>query len=145
MCSLEDRPGTVLSGKAWHKAISRLGHGERQGGRHESSSKMRDVMKRVGGFPARLAERGKDALRALEGGMGNRYMAETEPPQVGTGLSLPRIERRPCKLSRQRGIAGESFAMAAQGFLGKWTGCGCDPKVLAKTRTGVFNVSEPCH
>ena len=47
------------------------------------------------------------------------------------------------KLSRQQGISGESFAMAAQVLLDKWAARGCDPKVLAKIRTDVFDISAP--
>ena len=47
------------------------------------------------------------------------------------------------KLSRQQGISGESFAMAAQVLLDKWAARGCDPKVLAKIRTDVFDIAAP--
>ena len=47
------------------------------------------------------------------------------------------------KLSRQQNISGESFAMAAQVLLDKWAARGCDPKVLAKIRTDVFDIAEP--
>ena len=47
------------------------------------------------------------------------------------------------KLSRQQGISGESFAMAAQVLLDKWAARGCDPKVLAKIRTDVFDIDAP--
>jgi hypothetical protein len=47
------------------------------------------------------------------------------------------------KLSRQQGISGESFAMAAQVLLDKWAARGCDPKVLAKIRKDVFDIAEP--
>jgi hypothetical protein len=47
------------------------------------------------------------------------------------------------KLTRQREITGESFAMAAQVLLDKWAARDLDPKVLAKIRTGVFDIGEP--
>jgi hypothetical protein len=47
------------------------------------------------------------------------------------------------KLSREQGISGESFAMAAQVLLDKWAARGCDPKVLAKIRKDVFDIDEP--
>ena len=123
---------------------------------------MTDPAKRTERWLAKYdIERVKSTLTALKGGMGERYKASTEPyceietqvREVINGLGVPTPQyvpylnfgRQLYKLSRQRGIAGESFAMAAQVFLVKWTACGCDPKVLAKIRTGVFNVSEPSH
>jgi hypothetical protein len=47
------------------------------------------------------------------------------------------------KLSRQQNISGESFAMAAQVLLDKWSARGCDPKVLAAVRKDVFNIEAP--
>jgi hypothetical protein len=47
------------------------------------------------------------------------------------------------RLSRKRGISGESFALAAQVLLDKWAARGCDADVLAAIRTGVFNIGEP--
>ena len=47
------------------------------------------------------------------------------------------------KLSRQQGISGESFALQAQVLLDKSAARGCDPKVLAKIRTDVFDISAP--
>ena len=46
MCSFEDRrgiqdpPGIVLGGEAWHKAITGFGCRERQGRKHEGTSRM---------------------------------------------------------------------------------------------------------
>jgi hypothetical protein len=37
----------------------------------------------------------------------------------------------------------QSFAIAAQVLLDKWSARGCDPKVLAEIREGVFDISEP--
>lgn len=44
------------------------------------------------------------------------------------------------KLSRRKGIAGNSLALAAQVLLDKWQRRGLDPVVLAVIRTQVFNV-----
>jgi hypothetical protein len=47
------------------------------------------------------------------------------------------------KLSRQKGISGESFAMSAQILLNKWSARGLDSAVLARIRTEVFDASTP--
>ena len=47
------------------------------------------------------------------------------------------------KQSRQQQISGENLAMAAQVLLDKWAARGCDPKVLARIRTDVFDVAAP--
>ena len=47
------------------------------------------------------------------------------------------------ELNRQQEISGESFAMAAQVLLDKWAARGCDPEVLAKIRTEVFDTPAP--
>jgi hypothetical protein len=47
------------------------------------------------------------------------------------------------KLSRQRGISGESFALQAELLLGKWSGRSLDPAVLAAIRTEVFDTPAP--
>ena len=43
------------------------------------------------------------------------------------GATAPHFGRQRCKLSRQQGVSGESFAMAAQVLLDKWAARGCDP------------------
>jgi len=64
---------------------------------------------------------------------------------VSTSQYVPYLNfgRQLYKLSRQQQISGESFAMAAQVLLDKWAARGCDPKVLAKIRTDVFDISAP--
>ena len=64
---------------------------------------------------------------------------------VSTSQYVPYLNfgRQLYKLSRQQHISGESFAMAAQVLLDKWAARGCDPKVLAKIRTDVFDISAP--
>jgi len=47
------------------------------------------------------------------------------------------------KLSRQARVSDENFTMAVQVLLDKWSARGCDPRVLAKIRTDVFDISEP--
>ena len=64
---------------------------------------------------------------------------------VSTSQYVPYLNfgRQLYKLSKQRGISGESFAMAAQVLLDKWAARGCDPNVLAKIRTDVFDIPAP--
>ena len=64
---------------------------------------------------------------------------------VSTSQYVPYLNfgRQLYKLSRQQNISGESFAMAAQVPLDKWAARGCDPKVLAKIRTDVFDIGAP--
>jgi hypothetical protein len=64
---------------------------------------------------------------------------------VSTSWYVPYLNfgRQLYKLSRQQHISGESFAMAAQVLLDKWAARGCDPKVLAKIRTDVFDIAAP--
>lgn len=47
------------------------------------------------------------------------------------------------KLSRQKSISGESFALGAQVLLDKWANRGLDSGVLARIRTEVFDVVAP--
>ncbi|MFO7651822.1 MAG: hypothetical protein R6X13_10850, partial [bacterium] len=47
------------------------------------------------------------------------------------------------RLSRQRGISGNSFALAAQVLLTKWAARSLDPAVLAAIRSQVFNIPAP--
>ena len=64
---------------------------------------------------------------------------------VSTSQYVPYLNfgRQLYKLSRQQQISGESFAMAAQVLRDKRAAGGCDPKVLAKVRTDVFDISAP--
>ncbi len=64
---------------------------------------------------------------------------------VSTSMYVPYLNygRQLYKLSRQQNISGESFALAAKVLLDKWAARGCDPVVLARIRTEVFNVGEP--
>ena len=47
------------------------------------------------------------------------------------------------KLSRQRDISGNSFALAAQVLLDTWANRGLDPEVLDLIRTQVFDIGAP--
>ena len=64
---------------------------------------------------------------------------------VSTSQYVPYLNfgRQLYKLSREQQISGETFAMAAQVLLDKWAARGCDPEVLAKIRTDVFDISAP--
>jgi hypothetical protein len=57
--------------------------------------------------------------------------------------TAPQLRPAAHKLRRQQSISGESFAMAAQVLLDKWTARGCDPSVLTKIRTDVFDIAAP--
>ena len=104
-------------------------------------------------------ERVSQTLADLKGKMAEHYTAamvglcamETDVKQVinaygvSTSQYVPYLNfgRQLYKLSKQRGISGESFAMAAQVLLDKWAARGCDPEVLAKIRTDVFDIAAP--
>ncbi len=64
---------------------------------------------------------------------------------VSTSQYVPYFNfgRQLYKLSRQARVSDENFAMAAQVLLDKWAARGCDPKVLAKIRTDVFDIPAP--
>jgi len=121
---------------------------------------MTDPTKRAARWKAKYnVERVKDTLNDLREDMAKRYEAamtqvcamETKVKEVinacgvSTSQYVPYLNfgRQLYKLSRQQQISGESFAMAAQVLLDKWAARGCDPKVLAKIRTDVFDISAP--
>jgi hypothetical protein len=121
---------------------------------------MSDPAKRAARWKAKYnVERVKDTLNDLREDMARRYEAamaqvcamETKVKEVtnacgvSTSQYVPYLNfgRQLYKLSRQQQISGESFAMAAQVLLDKWAARGCDPKVLAKIRTDVFDVPAP--
>ena len=64
---------------------------------------------------------------------------------VSTILYVPYLNygRQLFKLSRQRDISGNSFALAAQVLLDKWANRGLDPEVLDLIRTQVFDIYAP--
>jgi hypothetical protein len=47
------------------------------------------------------------------------------------------------KLTRKRGITGDSFSLAAQVLLEKWAARGLNPDVLAAIRSQVFDAGAP--
>ena len=121
---------------------------------------MADPMKRVEAWKAKTTpERTKQVLEARHETMQQRYEAvmallcamETQVKTVinargvHTSLYVPYLNfgRQLWKLSRQQGISGESFAMAAQVLLDKWQARGLNPTVLAAIRTEVFDIGEP--
>jgi hypothetical protein len=121
---------------------------------------MTDPVKRAARWKAKYkTQRVKDTLDDLREDMATRYAAamtqvcamETKVREtinacgVSTTQYVPYLNfgRQLYKLSRQREISGESFAMAAQVLLDKWAARGCDPKVLAKIRKDVFDIDAP--
>ncbi|MBN2465157.1 hypothetical protein JXD38_06005, partial [candidate division WOR-3 bacterium] len=120
-------------------------------------------------------ERVSKTLADLQGKMAEHYQAamvglcamETDVKQVinaagvSTSQYVPYLNfgRQLYKLSKQRGISGESFAGTATAFvrlkrwlypirpaqvlLEKWAARGCDRKVPAKTRKDVFALEVP--
>ena len=121
---------------------------------------MDDPGKRAANWEAKYnTEAVKQSLDRLRPAMAARYQAaaaqlcimenevRTQLNQCGvhTMLYVPYLNfgRQLYKLSKQRGISGESFAMAAQVLLDKWAARGCDPDVLAKIRTDVFDIPAP--
>ena len=121
---------------------------------------MTDPTKRAERWKAKYnLKRVNGTLNNLREGMAMRYetaMAELYAREgkvkevinaygVSTSQYVPYLNfgRQLYKLSRQQHISGESFAMAAQVLLDKWAARGCDPKVLAKIRTDVFDISAP--
>ena len=121
---------------------------------------MTDPTKRAERWKAKYnLKRVNETLNDLREDMAKRYEAaitqvcamETDVKQVinaygvSTSQYVPYLNfgRQLYKLSKQRGISGESFAMAAQVLLDKWAARGCDPKVLAKIRTDVFDIAAP--
>ena len=121
---------------------------------------MSDPTKRAARWKAKYnVERVKDTLNDLRDDMAKRYEAamtqvcamETKVKEVinacgvSTSQYVPYLNfgRQLYKLSREQGISGESFAMAAQVLLDKWAARGCDPKVLAKIRKDAFDIEAP--
>lgn len=121
---------------------------------------MADPTRRIEAWKAKTTpERTKQVLEARHEAMQQRYEAvmtllcamETQVKTVlnargvHTSLYVPYLNfgRQLWKLSRQQEISGESFAMAAQVLLDKWTARGLNPTVLAAIRTEVFDIGEP--
>jgi len=58
-------------------------------------------------------------------------------------VSYLNYSRQLYKLSRQRHVSGESFAMAAKVLKDKWAARELRPEVLDTIRTQVFDIKEP--
>jgi hypothetical protein len=123
---------------------------------------MTDPNKRRANWEAAYdTERVKARLDAKRADMAARYEAavaqlcamETDVRQVlnESGVqttlyvSYLNFGRQLYKTTNQRGITGESFALAAYVLLEKWADRGLDRAVLARIRKQVFNIDEPTH
>jgi len=92
-----------------------------------------------------------DMLKHYEAAVASLCEMETKARQtlnaagVHTIMYVPYLSyaRQLYKLSRQKGISGESFALSAQVLLDKWAARGLNPDVLAAIRTEVFDIGEP--
>jgi hypothetical protein len=121
---------------------------------------MSDVTRRLDQWKAKYTpERAKSAMDAVYEKSAERYVAATvelcsmeeqtrqvlNAAGIHSSFYVPYLDfaRQLWRLSRKRGISGESFALAAQVLLSKWAARGCDPDVLAAIRTEVFNIGVP--
>ena len=92
-----------------------------------------------------------DMLKHCEAAVASLCEMETKARQtlnaagVHTIMYVPYLNyaRQLYKLSRQQGISGESFALAAQVLLDRWANRGLDATVLVRIRTEVFDVVTP--
>jgi hypothetical protein len=105
----------------------------------------------TGKVKAILDDMRPDMLKHYEAAMVSFCEMETKARQtlnsagVHTIYYVPYLSyaRQLYKLSRQRGISGESFALSAQVLLEKWANRGLDAAVLARIRTEVFDAVAP--
>jgi len=121
---------------------------------------MSDVTRRLDQWKAKYtSERAKSTMDAVYEKRQERCVAATvdlcameeqarqvlNAAGVHSSFYVPYLDvaRQLWRLSPKRGIAGESFAMDAQVLLDKWAARGCNPDVLARIRTDVFNVAAP--
>jgi hypothetical protein len=121
---------------------------------------MADVTERIANWAVKyniervaaiLAERRSTMLERYSAIVTELWAMEVQVKQVldeqsvQTILYVPYLNfgRELFKLSRQRGISGNSFALAAQVLLTKWSARGLDPAVLAAIRSQVFNIPAP--
>jgi len=97
-----------------------------------------------------------DAMREqmkqrYEAAMSQMYVYEEKTREVlnmsgvhtSNYVSYLNYARQLYKLSRQRHVSGESFAMAAKVLKDKWAARELKPAVLDKIRTQVFDIKEP--
>ena len=121
---------------------------------------MRDPDKRIAKWQAKyntdrvkstLDEMRDEMAKNYKAAMTNMWMMEAKVKEVINACGVSTIQyvpylnfgRQLYKVTRQRGITGESFAMAAQVLREKWAARGCDSEVLAKIRSEVFNIDAP--
>ncbi len=121
---------------------------------------MADATERIGNWAVKynterikaiLDERRQTMLERYSAVVAELWATEVQVKQVldeqnvQTILYVPYLNygRELFRLSRQRGISGNSFALAAQVLLTKWQARGLDPVVLAAVRSGVFNIPAP--
>jgi len=98
-----------------------------------------------------LDDRRPDMLKRYEAAIASLCEMETKARQTLNAAGVHTIfyvaylnyARQLYKLSRQKGISGESFALQAQVLLDKWAARGLNPAVLAAIRTQVFDASAP--
>jgi len=121
---------------------------------------MADLVKRVESWDVKFdTERVKQVLDRKRQRMLERYAeamagvwdVEVRAKQVlndagvSTALFVPYLDfaRELYRASRVRRISGNSFALAAQVLLDKWSARGLNPDVLANIRTQVFDIGAP--
>jgi hypothetical protein len=105
----------------------------------------------TGKVKAILDDKRPDMLKRYEAAIASLCEMETKARQtlnsagVQTIMYVPYLSyaRQLYKLSRQRGISGESFAIQAQVLLDKWANRGLATAVLARIRTEVFDAVAP--
>lgn len=92
-----------------------------------------------------------DMLKRYEAAVASLCEMETKARQTLNAAGVHTIfyvaylsyARQLYKLSRQKGISGESFALSAEVLLQKWASRGLDAAVLARIRTEVFDTGTP--
>ncbi len=98
-----------------------------------------------------LDDRRPDMLKRYEAAVASLCEMEVKARQTLNAAGVHTImyvaylnyARQLYKLSRQKGISGESFALSAEVLLQKWADRGLDPAVLARLRTEVFDTGAP--
>jgi hypothetical protein len=104
--------------------------------------------------PARVKETldvmHKDMTTRYEAAMAALFQMEEETRTVLNASGVHTImyvpyynyARELFRMTHGRSISGASCAVRARVLLDKWSACGLNPDVLAKIRTGVFNISD---
>ena len=73
----------------------------------------------------------------------SRQVLDSAGVQTILYVAYLNYSRQLYKLSRQQGISGETFALAAKVLLDKWSARGLDADVLVAIRTQVFDAAPP--